>query len=178
MEERYRAVHRALEAVPLTPDAGDPVEKPLRIRRAYADPVPPPPEPEGDVLYYHLEPGTGPGWTEESRREDGGPAFFRFAAWRLILVFYGPRAAELAERFAAMLFLDGRGRPRGILRAAGIYVLPGPRGPMLSWEEWQVRHRPRVDLELELRIRSRVEAPPLDPELAEVPPEIRPELCP
>lgn len=167
LKDIHRAVHRALTAI--FPEEAP--ESPL-LRRAYADPPPPPPEEGRDALYYHLEPDAGPALTEISLNADGDTEVFRFLPARLILVFYGPRAERLARRCAAMLFLDGRDRPRGILRAAGVYPLPPPPAPLLSWEEWARRHRPRADLVLPLRLRLPERFHPPEPEGLASPPEI------
>ena len=169
--ELHQAVFRALAAVP-DPDAGTGTP-PLLIRQAYANPSPPPPEEGRNVLYYHLEPDAGAPVTEEFLSPDGNPVRFRFAPWILVLVFYGPRAERLAWRYFHLLFLDGAGKPRRILRAEGIYPLPRPSGPALVWEEWGKQHQPRADLVLPLRIAERETVRLPEPETVEVPPEVR-----
>ena len=46
--------------------------------------------------------------------------------YQLIIVCYGPAAEEYAHRIRSMLFLDGSGFSRRILRDAGIYPIPDP----------------------------------------------------
>ena len=142
METMYAAVLAALAAA-VGPEA--------LIRRAYTNPSPPPPE-EQTVVYYHLLPDSGAApLVEDSWAEGGKPDRFLFSGWQLQLVFYGPGAANLAWRVHHRIMLDGRGNPRQLLRAGGLYPLPRMPGPTLVWEEWQKQHRPRADLTIYLR---------------------------
>ena len=53
----------------------------------------------------------------------------------------------------AMLYLDGSGFPRRILRDAGIYPVPNPPQPSLLHEEEGSLWRKRADLTVSLRVR-------------------------
>ena len=128
---------------------------PLLIRRAYSDPAPPP-ETGRDVLYYDLTPDPRPPHREEAPPPEGGLEYFRAAPWRLSLVFYGEGALDLAWRFYHLLYLDGPGSPRQIMRRAGIYPVPGGPGPVLIREEWQKGRRTRADLTVPLMIAERM----------------------
>ena len=137
------------------------------IRRAYANPSPAQPAPEADAVYFHLAPdGDVP-----PLREDSFDAGFRFAPYRLNLVFYGPRAESLAWQVWHHLYQDGTGSPRCILRGQGIYPVPHPYSPVLVWEEAGKEHRPRADLTIPLRIASL--EPALPRPSVSAPPEVR-----
>ena len=56
-----------------------------------------------------------------------------------------------------MLYLDGPGFPRQILRAAGIYPIPDPPQPQLLHEEEGSLWRKRADLTIELRVREELQ---------------------
>ena len=53
-----------------------------------------------------------------------------------------------------MLYLDGPGFPRQILRKAGIYPVPDPPQPSLLHEEEGSLWRKRADLTVSLRVRD------------------------
>ena len=53
-----------------------------------------------------------------------------------------------------MLYLDGRGFPRQILRNAGIFPVPDPPQPSLLHEEEGSLWRKRADLTIQLRVRD------------------------
>ena len=163
------AVFRALAAaLGLSPDSA---EAARMIRRAYTNPAPPPPAEGEDAVYFDLRPeGRAPDWTETGTR-DGCNRFFRLTPYRLQLVFYGPRAEDLAWRGFHRLFEDGWQRPRRILRGAGIYPLPRPSGPVPVREELEKYHRPRMDLSLEMRVAAEITVPGREAAVA-VPPEV------
>ncbi len=77
--------------------------------------------------------------------------------YQLIIVCYGPACEAYASRIRHMLFLDGRGFPRQILRAAGIYPIPDPPQPQLLHEEEGSLWRKRADLTIELRVREELQ---------------------
>ena len=79
--------------------------------------------------------------------------------YQLIIVCYGPACEAYASRIRHMLFLDGRGFPRQILRAAGIYPIPDPTQPQLLHEEEGSLWRKRADLTIELRVREEQTGP-------------------
>ena len=72
--------------------------------------------------------------------------------YQLVIVCYGPECEENASRIRSMLFLDGAGFPRQILRAAGIYPVPDPPQPSLLYEEEGSLWRKRADLTVRLRV--------------------------
>ena len=147
-------------------------EKPVPIRRAFANPAPPPPPADQDVLYFHLIP-EGPLPPEETVSGPEALSLFRFAGWRLLLTFYGPRAEELAWKVRSRFFLDGCGNPRPLLRRRGVYPVPHPPAPVLIWEEWEKQHRPRADLILDLRAAVHTELSPDTSGSVTAAPEIR-----
>lgn len=53
-----------------------------------------------------------------------------------------------------MLYLDGAGFPRRILRAAGIFPVPDPPQPSLLHEEEGSLWRKRADLSISLRVKD------------------------
>jgi hypothetical protein len=57
-----------------------------------------------------------------------------------------------------MLYLDGRGFPRQILRNAGIFPVPDPPQPSLLHEEEGSLWRKRADLTIQLRVRDELTA--------------------
>lgn len=160
----FRALSRGLEL------AG--AAESCLLRRAYRNPVPPPPQ-DRDVLYYHLAPEGNSEWTETSLSPSGGPCLFRFLPFRLELAFYGPRAETLAWGIARRMLQDGPDAPRRILRAARIFLLPGPPSPREVWEIWQEAHRLRMDLTLRLRIAAAEADESPSSGLVESAPEVR-----
>ena len=73
--------------------------------------------------------------------------------YQLIVVCYGPACEEYAMRIRHMLYLDGAGFPRRILREAGIFPVPDPPMPSLLHEEEGSLWRKRADLTIALRVR-------------------------
>ena len=155
----FAALAAALELDPASPEAA------AVLRRAFVHPAPPPPGEDADAVYYSLLPDPRTPVLTESEASGS----FRFAPYLLRLVFYGPRAEELAWRVYRRIFADGFGQPRRILRAGGVRPVPRPDGPELVWEEWEKRHRPRADLTVSLRV-SAPEPAPEAPSVS-VPPE-------
>ena len=74
--------------------------------------------------------------------------------FQLIIVCYGPASEEYAHRIRSMLYLDGAGFPRRILRDAGIYPIPDPPQPTILHEEEGSLWRRRADLTISLRVRD------------------------
>lgn len=73
--------------------------------------------------------------------------------YRLLIICYGPDSEEYALRIRHMLYLDGNGSPRRILRDAGVFPIPDPPQPTLLHEEEGSLWRKRADLMIPLRIR-------------------------
>ena len=132
------------------------------IHKAYAEPenAPQPPR-ERDVIYYWIERDTatdddfqamvaGRGWGSDLVNTE----IRSYLAYRLVVVCYGPHAEEHAHRIWALIFLDGVRKPRGILRAAGIYPIPSPAQPELIREPMGSLWRKRADLVISLRVRD------------------------
>ena len=82
------------------------------------------------------------------------PVIYTTLKYNLVIVCYGPACEEYASRIRSMLFLDGRGFPRQILRAAGIYPIPDPPQPSILYEEEGSLWRKRADLTVQLRVRD------------------------
>ena len=107
-----------------------------------------------NVIYWTVlqDPSPDPVSTEYSA---SGPAVVRTTLkYQLVIVCYGPRAEEHAWRIRQMLYLDGPGCPRQILRAAGIWPVPNPPQPSILHEEEGSLWRRRVDLTVQLRVRD------------------------
>ena len=103
--------------------------------RAAADPV---------STVYHPEGGAG----------RNTPVVYTTLKYQLIIVCYGPASETNARRIRHMLFLDGTGFPRRILRNAGIFPVPDPPQPSLLHEEEGSLWRKRADLTISLRVRD------------------------
>ena len=82
------------------------------------------------------------------------PVVYTTLKYQLIIVCYGPACEAYASRIRHMLFLDGRGFPRQILRDAGIFPVPDPPQPSLLHEEEGSLWRKRADLTVQLRVRE------------------------
>ncbi len=82
------------------------------------------------------------------------PVVYTTLKYQLVIVCYGPACEAYAFRIRHMLFLDGRGFPRQILRAAGIFPVPDPPQPSLLHEEEGSLWRKRADLTVSLRVRQ------------------------
>ena len=72
--------------------------------------------------------------------------------YQLIIVCYGPACEEYALRIRSVLYLDGSGFPRRILRSAGIFPVPDPPQPSVLYEEEGSLWRKRADLTVSLRV--------------------------
>ena len=151
------------------------------IRQAYTEPENAPrPARTVDVIYWSLSPeeGTDPAsygaadrneGTVPARYAEGGttgpsstllsagshrPAVYRFLAYQLLIVCYGPGCEANARKIRSFLYLDGAGLPRQILRRSGIYPVPDPPAPQLLYEPEGSLWRRRADLTVSLRIRD------------------------
>ena len=128
------------------------------IREAYQEPenAPRPPR-SADVIYYSVAPDPAAAEapfffaTENPASAAHDPAVSSFAAWTLQVICYGPHAQNNARRIRAMLYLDGEGFPRCILRKAGIRPVPDPPEPMVLHEPEGSLWRLRADLTVSLR---------------------------
>jgi hypothetical protein len=129
------------------------------IREAYTEPENTPRLPRGrNVVYWTVlrDPASDPAAVTEG----DGPAVSMTLKYQLILVCYGPDCEKNALRIRAMLFPDGAGFPRRILRQAGIYPVPDPPQPSVLYEEEASLWRKRADLVVSLRVREEQTAPP------------------
>ena len=131
------------------------------IHEAYAEPenVPRPPR-NRNVIYWTLlqDPASDP-VSREYRSEAAGtgrntPVVYTTLKYQLLIVCYGPACEEYAGRIRSMLYLDGSGFPRRILREAGIFPVPDPSQPSLIYEEEGSLWRKRADLTVSLRVRD------------------------
>ena len=77
-----------------------------------------------------------------------------FTGYQLVIICYGPHCMENAHTIRYFLYLDGKGMPRNIMRKHGIYPIPSPRLPAVSWEENGSLWRKRADLTVQLRRRE------------------------
>ena len=131
------------------------------IHEAYAEPenVPRPPR-NRNVIYWTVlqDPASDPVSTAYNAESASGtathtPVVYTTLKYQLIIVCYGPACEEYALRIRHMLYLDGAGFPRRILRDAGIFPVPDPPQPSLLHEEEGSLWRKRADLTISLRVR-------------------------
>ena len=128
------------------------------IREAYQEPenAPRPPR-TADVVYYSLQPDASAQEApsayaaENPSAASHTPVVLSFSAWTLQVICYGPHAEQNARRIRALLFIDGSGMPRSILRKAGIRPVPSPPEPLLLHEPEGSLWRQRADLTIALR---------------------------
>ncbi len=132
------------------------------IHEAYAEPenVPRPPR-NRNVVYWTVLQDLSPDQVSTEYGPAAGalpgthfPVVSTTLKYQLIIVCYGPACEEYARRIRHMLFLDGAGFPRRILRDAGIYPVPDPPQPSLLHEEEGSLWRKRADLTVSLRVRD------------------------
>ncbi len=136
------------------------------IHEAYAEPenVPRPPR-NRNVIYWTAlqDPASDPVSTEYNADDGTGssyvPTVCTTLKYQLVIVCYGPAAEEFAHRIRSMLYLDGSGFPRQILRVAGIFPIPDPPPPSILYEEEGSLWRKRADLTISLRVRDEQTAP-------------------
>ena len=131
------------------------------IHEAYAEPENVPrPARNKNVIYWtvlqdHASDPVSTEWNAEGGNAGSHvPTVCTTLKYQLIIVCYGPACEEYAHRIRSMLFLDGAGFPRQILRAAGIYPVPDPPLPALLHEEEGSLWRKRADLAIRLRVRD------------------------
>ena len=139
------------------------------IHEAYAEPENAPrPLRNRNVIYWTAvqDPGTDPVPvaydTESVRMGRQVPVVYMTLKYSLIIVCYGPAAEAYAQRIRSVLYLDGTGFPRRILRDAGIFPVPDPPQPSLLHEEEGSLWRKRADLMIPLRVRHEQRAPARD----------------
>ncbi len=155
----HTAVFNALCAcVNLSPGSSEALSL---IREAYTEPENSPRPPRNrNVIYWTVlqDPASDPVSTEYHTEDGRGgnhtPVICTTLKYQLIIVCYGPAAEEYALRIRHMLYLDGAGFPRRILRDAGIFPVPDPPQPSLLHEEEGSLWRKRADLTVSLRVRD------------------------
>ena len=135
------------------------------IHEAYAEPENVPrPGRNKNVVYWSVlqEPGTV---VPEAYNAEAGasgthtPIVYSTLKYQLVIVCYGPACEAYASRIRSILFLDGAGFPRRILRNAGIFPVPDPPQPSLLYEEEGSLWRKRADLTVSLRVRDEQRGP-------------------
>jgi hypothetical protein len=130
------------------------------------------------VIYYFLQPDPSaqeapPAYAAENpSAASHTPAVLSFSAWKLQVICYGPHAEENARRIRALIFIDGAGMPRSILRKAGIRPVPSPPEPLLLHEPEGSLWQKRADLTLSLRVEEK-ETHPARRGAIMVPPAVR-----
>ena len=129
------------------------------IHEAYAEPENVPRAPRNrNVIYWTLlqDPASDPVstayLTEAAGTGRNTTVVYTTLKYQLIIVCYGPASEEYALRIRSLLYLDGAGFPRRILREAGIYPVPDPPQPALLHEEEGSLWRKRADLVISLRV--------------------------
>ena len=135
------------------------------IHEAYAEPENAPRPPRNrNVIYWTLlqDPASDPVSTAYNPEPAGtgrnSVTVYTTLKYQLIIVCYGPDAEEYALRIRSMLYLDGSGFPRRILREAGIYPVPDPPQPAILYEEEGSLWRKRADLTISLRVQFETQA--------------------
>jgi len=130
------------------------------IHEAYAEPesAPRPPRSRNAIYWTVLQdPASDPVSTEyESLAGTSSthtPVICTTLKYNLVIVCYGPASEAYAQRIRHMLYLDGAGFPRRILRDAGIFPLPDPPPVSILHEEEGSLWRKRADLTVSLRVR-------------------------
>ena len=131
------------------------------IHEAYAEPENVPrPARNKNVIYWTVlqDPSADPVSTEWNNKTGTSgthlPIVCTTVKYNLVIVCYGPACEKYARRIRHMLYLDGSGFPRQILRNAGIYPVPDPPQPSLLHEEEGSLWRKRADLTIQLRVRD------------------------
>ncbi len=131
------------------------------IHEAYAEPenVPRPPRNRNVIYWTALQDLASDPVSAEYNAVAGSsgshlPTVCTTLKYQLIIVCYGPAAEEYAHRIRSMLYLDGSGFPRKILRDAGIFPIPDPPRPSILHEEEGSLWRRRADLTISLRVRD------------------------
>ena len=155
--EFQQTIHNALSAcLGLAPSS----EQALAlIRQAYTEPENnPQPARTADVIYWSLAPeeAENPASYNETAASAGThkPTVYRYLAYQLLIVCYGPGCEAYAHKIRSFLYLDGAGLPRQILRKAGIYPVPDPPASQLLYEPEGSLWRRRADLTIPLRVRD------------------------
>ena len=135
------------------------------IHEAYAEPENVPrPARNKNVIYWTVlqDLSTDPVSTEYAAGDGTAgnhvPTACTTVKYNLVIVCYGPACEEYARRIRHMLYLDGSGFPRRILRNAGIFPVPDPPQPSLLHEEEGSLWRKRADLTIQLRVRDELTA--------------------
>ena len=135
------------------------------IHEAYAEPENVPrPTRNKNVIYWTVlqDPSADPVSTEWNNETGTSgthlPMVCTTVKYNLVIVCYGPACEEYARRIRHMLYLDGSGFPRRILRNAGIFPVPDPPQPSLLHEEEGSLWRKRADLTIQLRVRDELTA--------------------
>ena len=135
------------------------------IHEAYAEPENVPrPGRNRNVIYWSVlqEPGQAIPLAINAEAGSAGthtPVVYATLKYQLVIVCYGPACEAYASRIRSMLFLDGAGFPRRILRSAGIFPVLDPPQPSFLYEEEGSLWRKRADLTVSLRVRDEQTAP-------------------
>ena len=131
------------------------------IHEAYSEPenVPRPPRNRNVIYWTVLQDLSSDPVSTEYNAEAGNsgshtPTVYTTLKYQLIIVCYGPAAEEYANRIRLILYLDGSGFPRKILREAEIFPIPDPPPPSILYEEEGSLWRRRADLTISLRVRE------------------------
>jgi len=149
----YQALCACLGLSPASEEAS------VLIREAYQEPENAPRAPRNaDVVYYSAEPdraGNEPpaAYANENPGSSSHvPAVSGFAAYKMVVVCYGPNAETNARKIRGFLYVDGNGYPRSILRKAGVYLVPDPPEVLVLHELEGGLWRLRADVVISLRV--------------------------
>jgi len=135
------------------------------IHEAYAEPENVPRTGRNrNVIYWSVlqEPGQSVPAAYNAEAGSSGthtPVVYATLKYQMVIVCYGSACEAYASRIRSMLFLDGAGFPRRILRSAGIFPVPDPPQPSILYEEEGSLWRKRADLVISLRVRDEQHGP-------------------
>ncbi len=171
------SIHRAIfQALAITLDLSPRSNEASRmILRSWGERQPPQVSRDRNLVFYDLAPDRYVGMYTERSVVDHLNAVYRFMPFQLSIVIYGPGCLSLALRIRENLYVDGKSRPLGILRDAGIYPQPVRHPPAVLYEEEGGLYRKRTDLVLPVWILDNsdtVEKGALDAPTVDTPPQV------
>ncbi len=142
----HLAIFRAL-AVSLNLDPDSP-EASQTIHRSWSSRQPPQASPDETLVFYDFSPDPEARMYTERTLTNCMTDVYRFIPCTLTAIFYGEASLFNAYMARENLFTDGPGRPRSILRKAGIYLIPASHSPNPLFEVEDGLFRKRMDLEI------------------------------
>lgn len=145
----YRALCACLSVDP------ESVEGAALVVPAYLEPEPPPRPPRTqNIVYFTVQSEDVQEERFQQYEDNRGFVIHSFLCYRLIVICYGPSAELNAHLIRSMIFIDGYGHPRYILRKAGIYPIPKNAQAVLLDELEGSLPRKRADLTVSIRVKD------------------------